>query len=345
MAKLFFLLSGEHKILPFSELNAILCAEGYGYKVLEKLDQVVRLEADLGCVEAAKRRAAFTRLCGLELFSCKAEMREIKKFTYSADLDKILEAKESFAVRVKRVKNYASTVDRMSLERKLGESVLAKTTNTKVNLKNPDRTFIGVLTNEEFIFGVKLAEILPKPFVDRSPKKKPFFHPSAMQAKLARCMTNLARPIAGELVLDPLCGTGSILVEAALIGCRVLGSDVKRRMAKGAFRNMVHFHIDPEGILVTDARSLPIKHVDCVVTDPPYGRSATTLKRSTRQIVEEVLKSAHNIIRRGRRVCMATPRTLNIGHMAKTLGYEHSESHLVYVHRSLTREIGVFEKV
>ena len=41
MAKLFFLLSGEHESLPVSELKAILETEGYVYKVLEKLDQEI----------------------------------------------------------------------------------------------------------------------------------------------------------------------------------------------------------------------------------------------------------------------------------------------------------------
>ena len=46
MAKLFFLLSGAHQTLPISEVQAILEAEGYNYQILDKLTQVLRLEAD-----------------------------------------------------------------------------------------------------------------------------------------------------------------------------------------------------------------------------------------------------------------------------------------------------------
>jgi tRNA (guanine10-N2)-dimethyltransferase len=345
VAKLFFLLSGEHETLPVSELKAILDAEGYTYEVLGKLDQVLRFEADLGCVEAIKRRSAFTRLCGLELFNCKAETSEIVKSMRSISLNEVLMEKESFAVRVKHVKNYASKINGMTLEKKLGELVLNKKAKAKVNLNNPDKTFTGILTDGKFIFGVKHAEIPPKPFVERRPKKKPFFHPSAMPAKLARCMVNLAKPKAEELLLDPFCGTGSMLIEAALIGCRVLGLDIQRRMAKGTLKNLAYFNIEPEGTVVADARNLPITKVDCVVTDPPYGRSATTLKRTTKQIVEEVLKSGYDMLERARRVCMAAPKTLNISRVGIALGYKHLESHFVYVHRSLTREITVFEKV
>lgn len=345
MAKLFFLLSGEHETLPVSELKAILKAEGYAYRILEKLDQALRLRADLNCVEAIKRRAALTRLCGLELYSCKAEINTILRTACSADFKKTLNSGENFAVRVKRVKNYSPKLDSMTLERKLGEVTLNKIADAKVNLKKPDKTLIGILTGNKFVFGLKVAEIQPKSFVERRPKKKPFFHPSAMPAKLARCMVNLARPKAGELVLDPFCGTGSMLIEAALIGCRVLGLDIQKRMVRGTRRNLAFFNIRPEGLIVADAKNPPVAKVDCIVTDPPYGISATTLKRTTRQIVEEVLMAAHDMLNKQKRVCIAAPKTLDIGRLSIAFGYKHLESHFVYVHRSLTREIAILEKM
>ena len=36
----------------------------------------------------------------------------------------------------------------------------------------------------------------------------------------------------------------------------------------------------------------PFFKVDCVVTDPPYGRSSSTLKSTTKQLVQEVLASS-----------------------------------------------------
>lgn len=344
MAKLFFLLSGEHESLPVSELKAILEAEGHEYSNLEKLGRVLRLEADLTCVDALKRRAAFTKFCGLELFNCKAEERVIVKTADSMDLFAVLRERENFAVRVNHVKN-ASTVNGMVLERKLGGLIVSKSRKAKVNLENPDKTFRGFLTNERFIFGVKLAEIPTKPFSERRPRKKPFFHPSAMQAKLARGMVNLVKANAGDLLLDPFCGTGTTLIEASLIGCRALGVDIQPRMAKGASNNLLHFKVKYEAIVVADAQRLPLTEVDCVVTDPPYGTCSTTLKRTTRQVVEEVLLSTHGLLRKGRRVCIAAPRRLGISNIGAKLGYRHLESHFVYVHRSLTRDITVFEKV
>jgi len=345
VAKLFFIFSGEHETLPLSELKAIFEAEGYAYKVLEKLDQLLRVEADLKCVEAVKNRAAFTRLCGLELFTCEAEPSQTVKAIRAINLGEVLKMGESFAVRIKHVKTHGSQVNGMALERKFGEIILQMTDETRVNLQSPVKTFTGFLTDNKLVFGLKLAEIPSKSFTGRRPKKKPFFHPSAMPPKLARCMVNLAKPKAGELVFDPFCGTGSILIEAALMGCRVLGLDVQRRMVKGSLKNFAQFKIKSEGLVIADARNPPIKAVDCVVTDPPYGRSATTINRTTKQIVEDVLKAVYDMLERGRRICMAAPKTIGIGSVGKDLGYKHLECHFVYVHRTLTREIAIFEKV
>lgn len=345
MAKLFFLFSGENETLPPSELKGILEAEGYTFKILENLDQTIRLESGINCVDSIMRRAAFTRICGLELFSCEANIQNIMKAIHSINIKTVLEDSKSFAVRVKRVKNYALKMRIMEIERKLGKYILENSSRTSVNLKNPEKTFFGILTGEKLIFGAKLAEIQPKSFMERRPRKKPFFHPSAMPSKLARCMINLAKTKAGELVLDPFCGTGSILVEAALIGCYVLGFDVQRHIAKGCIQNMKHFNLTFEGLIVADARKPPITDITCVVTDPPYGRASTTLKCPAKQVVEEVLTTAQDLLSKGGRICIASPRLFNIAHIGVRLGYKHLESHFIYVHRTLTREIAVFEKV
>lgn len=344
MAKLFFLVSGEHPTLPFSELTAILKAEGFENKILERLVQVSRVEANVKAIDAIKRRAALTRICNQEIFNCSPVLSNIMKKISSAALNDFIESGETFVVRVRKVKDFAPDLTSMKLEQKLGELILHKANGTKVNLHTPQKTFFGVITQNRFIFGLKLAEILPKPFVERRPRKRPFFHPSAVQAKLARCMVNLAQPKKGDLVIDPFCGTASMLIEAGLIGCRVMGLDVQRQMINGSFQNLSHYGIEPEGMILADAKHLPITKTDCIVTDPPYGRSATTLGWSTQQIVEKFLSNIGDVISKGKRICMASPKSIRIDKIAKESGFKHLESHFVYVHRSLTREIAVLEK-
>jgi tRNA (guanine10-N2)-dimethyltransferase len=344
VTRLFFLVSGEFESLSFSELLAILETENYGYEVVERLDQTFRLEADAECVRQVLRRSAYTRVCSKELFVCEAADNAIVEAAQMVDFSQVLAESDTFAVRIRRIKEYATKNATMHTERLLGKLILEQRPQVKVNLKNPQRTFFGILTNGKLVFGLKLGEIVPKPFVERRARKKPYFHPSAMNAKLARCMVNLAHAKTGGYVLDPFCGTGTVIIESALIGCKAVGLDVQRKMAKGALKNVRHFNLSPEGIVLADARRLPICRLDCVVTDPPYGRSASTMGSNTKAIVEAIFASAHEVLAKGQRICIASPKTLCIAKIGKSLGYIHLESHFAYVHRTLTREVAVFER-
>ncbi len=345
MPNLFFLLSGENGTLPVAELCAILEAENLAFTVKEKLDQIVRLDTDVASIDTVRQRAAYTRIGALELFSCEANAGKIESAASAADFQAVLDRGESFAVRIHRVREYSPKKDTMRLESILGKYILEKTKGTQVNLKNPDRTFIGVLTSGKLVFGLKLAEARTKTFSERRPRKKPFFHPSAMPSKLARSMVNLSHAKRGSLLLDPFSGTGSSLIEGALVNCRVLGVDAQRRMILGCRRNLRHFGLVAEGLLMADARNLPFRAVDCVVTDPPYGRSASTLRFTTKALVEAVLFSVQALLGKGQRICIASPKTLHISRLGIQMGYRHVESHFAYVHRTLTREIAVFEKL
>ena len=137
-------------------------------------------------------RSAYTRVCALELFVSNANHEDIAKAASETDFKAVLKPGETFVVRINRIKNYADKdLNTMALESKLGKQILNLTEGTKVNLKNPDKTFIGIITDEKLVLGLKLTEITSKTFSERRPRKKPFFHPSAMPSKMARCMVNL----------------------------------------------------------------------------------------------------------------------------------------------------------
>jgi tRNA (guanine10-N2)-dimethyltransferase len=344
--KLFFLLSGENTSLPAAEVKAILETEGYGFKNAEEMDQILRLESELESVKVVQIRSAYTRVCAQELLVANATYTDILEETAKMDLKAVLKPGESFAVRINRIKNYADNeINTMTLEIKLGGQILKQTEGTKVNLKNPDKTFLGIITNHKLILGLKLTDITSKTFSERRPRKKPFFHPSAMPSKMARCMVNLAHAKAESVLLDPFCGTGTSLIEATFIGCRAVGIDAQKRMVLGTKKNLEFFNIKAEGLLHADSRKIPLAKADAIVTDPPYGRSSSTLKSTTKQLVVDVLRASFELLGAGQRICIASPKTLNISSLGEALGFKHVESHFAYVHATLTREIAVFEKV
>jgi tRNA (guanine10-N2)-dimethyltransferase len=246
------------------------------------------------------------------------------------------------AVRVLRLGNVDG--ERIeSLEREIGRLVISKVPNLKVDLNYPQIVLVGILAEDFFLLGMQKGPIQKKPFFQRRPRKRPFFHATAMSVKLSRCMVNLTKSKSGALILDPFCGTGSILLEAGLMGFRIVGGDVQRRMVTGAYANLKYFGLDP-GLIVHDAHYIPFRFADCVVTDPPYGRSTTTLGLDVREILKVFFQELTNILAKGSCVCLAFPRELDVKEIGIRSGFEFVESHLVYVHKSLTREIAVFRK-
>jgi len=344
VARLFFLLSGENKTLPFSELRAILQTVGATYREGQAFPQILRVEVDLDVITAVVERAAFTRVICQELFCCKAAFSEIAKAMLSSSIGGLVRVDQTFAVRVRRVSGVSRNLSGMTLERKLGELILHRSKGLKVDLTCPKETFFGVITGDSFVFGIKLAEINPTPFMERRPRKRPFFHPSAIGGKLARCMVNLVNPKKGDVLLDPFCGTGGFLIEAGLLGCRVIGFDAKKEMVKGSQRNLDFFKVKYEGLGVGVAEQIPLAKVDCIVTDPPYGRSATTMGLTTEKLVKDLMDKSASLLLKGQRLCLASPTTVNLSRCNGT-GFKQVQSHLVYVHKSLTRRINVLEKI
>jgi tRNA (guanine10-N2)-dimethyltransferase len=157
-------------------------------------------------------------------------------------------------------------------------------------------------------------------------------------------MVNLTQPRKGDIFLDPFCGTGSFLIEASFLGCQVLGFDIKRCMIQGSYKNLSIFGVEPFLLAVADARNLPIpeKSIDCIVTDPPYGRSTTTLGLDIKDVYKSFFSVVGNYIKNGRKICISAPKTVMVKDIGEQLGFIHEESHFFYVHKSLTREIALF---
>lgn len=68
------------------------------------------------------------------------------------------------------------------------------------------------------------------------PKRDAFV--GMLPPKLAQIMINLAKPQAAATILDPFCGTGVVLMEAALQGYAIAGSDLSQKMVDFTNENL-----------------------------------------------------------------------------------------------------------
>lgn len=98
---------------------------------------------------------------------------------------------------------------------------------------------------------------------------KPYRTSSSLPSRLARAVVNLVSPPA-QSILDPFCGIGSILLEAAALGLAAYGLDHNRKMVGMTRRNLAHFGYTAQADPGEAGRA--DRAVDAIVTDLPYGR-------------------------------------------------------------------------
>ena len=250
---------------------------------------------------------------------------------------------DNFAVRVKR---FNTEVDTVATERRVGHLILTNTDGISVNLKEP-KSFIRVVAHQNTVYLCYGKYRLDKKYFElMKPHKRPFFHPGCMSPKLARCMVNLARVKEGDFVLDPFCGTGGILIEAGLIGAKVIGSDIDWRMKRGAATNLDYAGVTNYRTCVVDVREMKMyDEVDAVVTDPPYGISTTTCGEGTDGIFKEFLSSIEHSMKKDALLVMASPDSLDIDPILDEVGFKLLERYSIKMHKSLTRIISVIAKI
>jgi len=342
MKRLMFVLSGEHPTLPTAEAVAAIKAEHRAYRVLEQLNQVLVAETKASPEVLASRLAMCREIC-IHLCTSNANEEDILESVGSSDIVDLIPHGKSFAVHLKRVKRSSPEINTLKLAKTIANTI-AEEVEFKVDLAHPDIEFLGVLTGERCALGITAARVDRRQFARRRPTLRPAFHPGTLMPTFARCMVNLSRTPRGGVLLDPFCGVGGILLEAGLIGAKLVGIDIDREMIEGARKNLEASGVVDFQLMVGDARKLPALEIDAVATDPPFGRQASTAGAQLKELYEQALPSIAGVLRRKGYACIASPAELELEELAVSAGLRTIEKHEQRVHRSLTRRIYVFRR-
>ena len=116
--------------------------------------------------------------------------------------------------------------------------------------------------------------------------------PGSLKPTVAAAMVHLAGVQPGDVMVDPFCGGGTILIEAEITGAKIIGGDLDADVLDSAVNNRQAAAI-PASVLCWDTRSLPLKSaaVDRVITNMPWGRQVQVdegLKNFYRQSLAEM---------------------------------------------------------
>ena len=153
-----------------------------------------------------------------------------------------------------------------------------------------------------------------------------------IKTNVAYIMLRLADVGEGSVVLDPFCGSGTILLEALEMTnktCRCIGMDVNRRAAEGAGKNALAEGYGPEiaEFHCTDARGMrrivtDDRRVDAIVSNMPWG-VRTGQNQSTndlQQLYETFLRIGWYVLKPGGRIVMLVLRGLQVMRILRKLG-------------------------
>ncbi len=323
----YFILSGGNEELAQAELKALLetygfnsdiecytmvclveCSREQGFKVISRAGYIKELGVVIGYDDLGKPSYDYVR----ELDGYRFDW--VKPFNPYSMIDEIL------------VHTYIET-----LCQKLG-----------VVDRYYGKNYLHVLFSEYgVIVGYPLARQDTSKLRIRSPGKRPFFRSIASPPTLSRILVNLARVREGDTILDPFCGTGSILIEAGFMGIHGIGVDIDWELVHGSMKNIEYYSLWNQIIVLGDTRELVYVDIDGIATDPPYGRAASTHGEDIRVLYREFLERAYESVKHGGYIVFMAPLNMEeyIDEVLCNLGLIIRGKHYMYVHGSLTRII------
>ncbi|MYF56010.1 methyltransferase domain-containing protein [Candidatus Poribacteria bacterium] len=176
---------------------------------------------------------------------------------------------------IKRPRN--QKLNSMALASQIGRVI-----DGKPNLSSPRVVFPTVITPDKIWFGRLLSE---SDNVWLKHNQRPHVTSSSLPARLALTLVNLvASP--GEHLLDPCCGTGTIVLAAVHNGIEATGCDINPRMVGATTKNLHHFGLTAN-VALEDARKIR-QTFDVVATDLPYGISLVKDTSAATEILENL---------------------------------------------------------
>jgi len=237
------------------------------------------------------------------------------------------------AVRARDVRATAG-IDTQAAERRLGQVLVDR--GYEVDLARPAATLVALFADGVGALGWAILE--PDRDFGGAPTNRPFFQPGSMDPQLARAVLNLAGVEPGDRVLDPMCGTGGLLIEAGLLGARPIGLDAQPKMVRGTLANLQAALGGSPLVARGDGTALPLpdESVDAVVFDAPYGRQSKIATHDLDTLVAGALAEAARV---GSRAVVVADRPYE--RLAREAGWAVRARHERRVHRSLTRHVHV----
>jgi len=290
--------SGWHPSLFRAEMEELSKARPYRFGT-----RVVLAASDNDFLKNLERSATLDEC--LNPFGLTTESTTLENVIegWIQDNNQKLKPGKSIAVRWMRIEGGISGVNGQKLAMYCGE--ILKKTGWEINLESPDVELMIVLdgVSEHIFWGKRLFSEHPRNgWVQRAATERPFFKPVSLDPRLARVALNLVIEDSNQIICDPMCGTGGVLLEGVLLEQQMVGIDLDEEMVLGSKRNLewlledkknANLHMVFHGNAVNMAELLRKNQIKIggLVFDPPYGKNAWK-SEDTWELFTNVLKNS-----------------------------------------------------
>lgn len=340
VSKYYVLISGSDIELARAEIESLVdfhsnTASIHWYRRLGLID------CESSPIPLLLSRAALVREVGNVIYECDDLETLLNQIT-EGYLTDILNLERSFSVRVYTIDYFFEGEEKQQFVIDVGKRI-QNVTQSSVSLDCPDVKIAVIVTNNKVVLCEALKSYQRQILAQRTPSARAFFHPSMMNSLLARVMCNMASVQPSQSVLDPFCGGGGILCEAALIGAQVTGIDMNWKLLKGSQKNLIDLNVSDFSLIQGDSRKIPVNHVNSIVTDPPYGRTSSTRGENAIHLVNSLIEQAIDFVETGGRLCICGSQEMNMRVLFNQVGLAVRYDILIPVHSGLTRNILVVE--
>ncbi|XP_061767267.1 THUMP domain-containing protein 2 isoform X1 [Nerophis ophidion] len=200
----------------------------------------------------------------------------------------------SFRINCKCSGPLSRILSMQEISKALGVS-LSHQLGWKVDLRNPQLEISVYLTDDLCLLGIPLTRL---PLANRS-----YIKTTGLRSTIAWAIAELAQIQPGNLVLDPMCGVGTILIEAAQEHklAYFLGLDIDDGQLSKANENVSFAKLGDQMHLLKASSTdipLPSESVDAVVCDLPFGRKFGT-KTNMASSLPLILTEMERVLRVG----------------------------------------------
>ncbi|NXJ27357.1 THUM2 protein, partial [Dicrurus megarhynchus] len=256
----------------------------------QKTEQLRAIVSEECQVEAGKGCVAPERMRGQEYWI------ESKTFpSKGSGENPTANEKLSFSFRVSC--RCSGAIAKILTSQEIGRAIgiaLVKQCGWRADLRDPDIEIFVHLNDIHSVVGIPLFRL---PLANRE-----YIRTAGLRSTVAWAMASLAEISAGALVLDPMCGLGTILLEAAKEWPEACywGADISDSQLEGADGNIRTAGLmDKIELLKASVKALPLpsESFDSVISDIPFGKKFKIMNDV--QLLPDILQEMERVLRVG----------------------------------------------